>query len=194
VLIPLVLRSVPTCVLKVLVVRQAKRPLVATVIVEVVPKKLDLAATRSGHRPTPANIFAIQQEIPASDRCVRMTTTTTGNWVRARRGESLYPMKMAYQQNNSILARPFIQTILEDVVNPVLLVVVVFHIVARRRRTTFDVPDGIVDDCSECNNITAHSCTQNRPVCLTPATALSCNLINGYFVPEDSVIFTTGAM
>jgi hypothetical protein len=47
-------------------------------------------------------------------------------------------------------------------------------------------PNGIVDDCSECNNITATSVA--RPVCLTPATALSCNLINGYFVPEDSVI------
>ena len=45
---------------------------------------------------------------------------------------------------------------------------------------------GVVDDCSQCENLTA--VTVARPVCLTPATALSCNLINGYFVPEDSVL------
>ena len=52
--------------------------------------------------------------------------------------------------------------------------------------SSVECPGGIVDDCSECDNVEAVSTA--RPVCLTPATALSCNLINGYFVPEDSVI------
>jgi len=47
-------------------------------------------------------------------------------------------------------------------------------------------PGGVVDDCSECTNLDITLIV--RPVCLTPATALSCNLVNGYFVPEDSVI------
>ena len=51
---------------------------------------------------------------------------------------------------------------------------------------TTDCPGGIVEDCSECSNLIPK--TVARPVCLTPATALSCNLINGYFVPHESVI------
>jgi len=51
---------------------------------------------------------------------------------------------------------------------------------------TIQCPGGVVDDCSECTNLEINIVV--RPVCLTPATALSCNLINGYFVPESSVI------
>ena len=47
-------------------------------------------------------------------------------------------------------------------------------------------PGGVHSDCSQCDNVEAT--TVARPVCLTPATALSCNLINGYFVPSESVI------
>jgi hypothetical protein len=48
-------------------------------------------------------------------------------------------------------------------------------------------PGGIVEDCADCTNTTL--VTQNRPICLNPATALSCNLINGYFVPSAAIVF-----
>jgi hypothetical protein len=102
------------------------------VIVDFAPKKLDLAATKWIR---PAKILcAFQQEMAARGISVWLPAMT-GKWVPAISGQSLDPMKRAYQQTYSILARPFIQTILEDVVNPVLLVVVVFHIVAHRTRT-----------------------------------------------------------
>jgi len=52
--------------------------------------------------------------------------------------------------------------------------------------TSVICPGGIKDDCADCEGVVLN--TVARPICLTPATALSCNLINGYFVPESSVI------